>query len=56
MVRKKKTKDVWQDVEIKIIIKKDKIEWNGNVDTLAIVFYLQRVIYCINQNLDGGEK
>lgn len=55
-MNKKKTEDKWQDIEIKINIRPDKITWNSNVDTLALVFYLQRVIYCINQNLDGGEK
>ncbi|MHB8276348.1 MAG: hypothetical protein ACYDIA_01675 [Candidatus Humimicrobiaceae bacterium] len=42
----------WQDIEIKIMITKDKISWTANVDSVALIFYLNRVIHFINKELD----
>ena len=56
MFKKKKIESKWQDIEIKITVKPDKVEWTANIDEMALVFYLERVIYCINKQLDGGEK
>ena len=49
-INKEKTK--WIDIEIKIIVTKDKINWTTNVDNLALIFYLTRVIHFINKELD----
>lgn len=50
--KKNKNKPKWQDIKIEITVKPDKIEWKANVDSLALIFYLTRVIHFVNKELD----
>ncbi len=51
---KKKNKDKikWQDIKIEITVKPKKIEWTANVDNVALIFYLTRVIHFVNLEMD----
>ena len=49
---KNKSEPKWTDIEIKITVKQDKIEWKSNIDNLSLIFYLTRVIHFINKEMD----
>ena len=47
-----KDKTKWKDIKIEIVVTKDKISWTANIDSVALIFYLTRVIYFVNKELD----
>jgi len=47
-----KNKIKWQDIKIEITVTKDKISWTANIDNVALIFYLTRVIHFVNKELD----
>lgn len=49
---KNKDKIKWQDIKIEITVKPDKIEWKTNIDNMDLIFYLQRIIYFINKEMN----
>jgi len=52
---KKKQKPKFHNIKIKITVSKDKISWKANIDNMDLIFYLQRVIYFINREMDKTE-
>jgi len=44
------------DIKIEITVKPDIISWKANVDSIALIFYLTRVIHFINKQLDGRKE
>ncbi|MHA1302208.1 MAG: hypothetical protein ACTSPI_00710 [Candidatus Heimdallarchaeaceae archaeon] len=56
--RKTKDKKIEKlpDIKIEITVTPDVIKWKANVDSIAMIFYLTRVIHFINKELDKGKE
>ncbi len=50
----KKEKD--RDIKIEIIVNKKEFTWKSNTDIPNTIFYLQRLLYLINKDMEKIDK